>query len=430
MNVRVFILLMGLASCTAPDVYDPFLQDAPTEVELAQLRTMWPLPAVPDDPTNAVDDDPWAAHLGQFIYFETRLSSNGEVSCASCHPPSSGWADGERLSKGLGTTGRYAPTVLNSAYNRWQFWDGRCDTLWCQAVGPIEHPDEMDFDRTAVAHLIADDPALSEAYEDVFGELPNLSDAARFPDHAKPDGELAEVWSAMRPEDKHEINVVYSNVGKAIAAFEAQIVMRDAPFDRWTESWLLDEPDGRDALTKQQVRGLKLFLSDQARCFSCHSGPNFSNGEFHNIGLATPEWGAEGDRGRLRGILDVRDQLFNGVGPYSDDPDSVRDKLERIATIGEQVGQFKTPTLRNVELTPPYFHLGHVQTLAEVVQHYGEPTSEPEFGHREELLEPLDLDADQQANLAAFLLSLTGQPLPEALTEQPSDPRYRDSEGR
>jgi len=123
--------------------------------ELRMLRTMWPLPAVPVDPTNAVADNPWAAQLGQFLFFDENLSGNNEVSCATCHDPEQGFGDGERLSTGVSTTGRHAQSLWNIGFNRWFFWDGRCDNMWCQAIGPIEASTEMAGDRTAIAHYLA-----------------------------------------------------------------------------------------------------------------------------------------------------------------------------------------------------------------------------------------------------------------------------------
>jgi cytochrome c peroxidase len=130
-----------------------------------------------------------------------------------------------------------------------------------------------------------------------------------------------------------------------------------------------------------------------------------------------------GDRGRLEGVLLVRDEVFNGVGEFSDDPNAAEDKLAFLTIEHEQEGQFKVPTLRNVATHPPYFHGGHAETLEDVVRHYGQPELEaPEFGHREDLLMEVNLDDQQVADLVAFLESLSSGPSDPELEKQPSLP--------
>ena len=157
-----------------------------TDLERSRISSLTGLGTPPADPTNGVADDPAAAALGQWLYFDERFSSNGAISCASCHDPARGYGDSSQLADGVDAGTRHAPTVLNSAYQRWFFWDGRCDTLWCQAAQPLESDHEHGGDRLMFAHLVAGDADLSSAYEALFGALPDLSDAARFPEHAKP----------------------------------------------------------------------------------------------------------------------------------------------------------------------------------------------------------------------------------------------------
>ena len=133
---------------------------------------MSPLDAPPLDPTNRVSGDPRAARLGQFLFFDTRLSANGSVACVTCHDPDRGWADGETLARGVHALERHSMSLWNAAYHRWYFWDGRADSLWAQALEPLEHPNEHGTTRLACAHLVHDDDELRAAYEEVFGPLP------------------------------------------------------------------------------------------------------------------------------------------------------------------------------------------------------------------------------------------------------------------
>src|SRR5262249_10473588 len=144
-----------------------------------------PLGAPPVDPSNSVADDEGAARLGQRLFFDRRLSS-GEVSCSTCHDPGHGFSDRKPVSEGVGQGRRHTPSLWNVAYNRWYFWDGRRDSLWSQALTPMESESEMGGTRLQVAHLVAADPELRGAYESVFGPLPDVSDLARFPAAGRP----------------------------------------------------------------------------------------------------------------------------------------------------------------------------------------------------------------------------------------------------
>jgi len=395
-----------------------------TAAEEATILGLSPLPEVPADTTNAWADDPDAAHLGQWLFFDARLSGADDVSCATCHDPQQGFADGLQLSEGAGLTGRHAPTALNTAWNRWYFWDGRCDTAWCQALGPLESPAEQATTRTDVALLLHDDPELAEAYASVFGSLPDLSDRTRFPPNARPDDEDLQGtqnvnWLSMTSDDQHTVNGVFANVGKAIAAYERTLVRQDSAFDRYVSALRTGEDH---ELSDEALDGLALYLGEGA-CHFCHSGPSFSNREFHNIGLGPRDWLDAEDRGRYDGIATVQSGTFNGSGAYSDDPETGAAKLDHLTRGDEQLGQFKTPSLRNVADTAPYMHGGHFETLTEVVQYYADLDETPTFSHAEDLLQVQDAWGDEEvAALVAFLESLTGEALDTSLTQPPASP--------
>jgi cytochrome c peroxidase len=400
-----------------------------TDTEESKLAQLWPFEAPPADPTNAVAEDPAAAHLGQYLFFDTRLSGSGEFSCATCHQSEHGFADPERFSEAAGTPGRHTPTALNTAYNNWFFWDGRCDTHWCQALGPIEAEDEQNTNRLAVVHLIADDADLAQAYEAIFGSLSDLSDSARFPANAKPVGDAPEdpldiSWQAMTEEDQDTVNQIFTNLGKAIAAYERKLIRADAPFDRFAEAYLAGDTENTE-ISDEAKYGFKHYLGD-GLCFACHSGPNFSNNEFHNIALPSVDGIDNENTGRTKGIELLLANPFNGMGTYSDDAPGSEIKLEHLADTPEQNGQFKTASLRNLISTPPYMHGGHFADLTEVVNHYNDMDDRPPIGHREELLFPLDWSDQDVLQMVSFLESLEGAALAPALLEQPTSPIYSD----
>jgi len=421
--------LMMLLACTAgSDTAEPdggyFSDD-----ELAVIEDLTGLGAPPADPTSAVSDDPDAARLGQWLFFDPALSADGTVSCATCHDPALGFGDGSALSTGLGETRRHAPSVWNSAHNRWYFWDGRCDTLWCQALKPIEHPAEMGGSRLAVAHTLYSDSALRSAYEATFGAMPDLSDGGRFPaagrpvpsDEADP---LHVAWDSMDPSDQDAISTVFANTGKAIAAYERLLLTGDAPFDDYAAVLLSEGEDAAAAsghLSESAIRGLKVVAGD-GRCHLCHTGSNFTNGEFHNIGLGDQDWLDPEDTGRYEGIEALLAEEFSGLSAWSDDTDAAALKLGHLVQGPEQLGQFKVPSLRNVAQSAPYMHGGQLGTLTDVVTFYSALPEEPTWGHREELMVPLELDDQGIADVVAFLEALTGPGPDAALLEAPAAP--------
>lgn len=421
------VFAAGIAAC---DSGGESLPPSPwTQPVVDSLIRLSPLGPVPDDPLNAVADDPHAAALGQFLFFDTRLSKTRQVACATCHTPEHGFADNLPLSKAVGTTKRHTPTVLNTVYNRWFFWDGRADSLWSQALKPLEDLGEHGFSRLELVHLVATDPQLQQAYQVVFGSLPDFSDNTRFPPSGGPIGKdlsyppLA-AWMSMTPQDQALVNEVFSNLGKAIAAYERKLVTGPSKFDTFVEGLATNDPAKVAALSDSAQRGALLFVG-KALCTRCHSGPELTDREFHNLGLGSRDWIADPkDGGRAGGAGQVLADMFNGKGEYSDAPDApINDKLTYLTQVGaELIGQFKTPSLRNVALTPPYMHSGHFATLAEVIRFYSELDESPTVGHREEVLEPLHLTDDEIADLVAFLESLTGELPSVELRTKPNSP--------
>lgn len=381
-----------------------------SEAELAMLRSLQidSLPPLPPEPSNAVADDARAAALGHRLFFDPRLSGNGAVSCATCHQPERRFTDGLPKGRGIGESKRNTMSLVGAAYSPWQYWDGRRDSLWSQALSPLEDANEHGATRAGIAHLLAEDRHYRHAYEALFGPLPDLSDRRRFPDQAAPSGNAAhrQTWEAMAPDDRHRINVVFSNIGKAIAAYERLLVPGPARFDRYVDAALRGDRDAQaEIFTPGEAAGLRLFIGD-ARCTECHNGPLLTNNEFHNTGVLSAP-GDLPDRGRTAGLREARADPFNCTGAFSDDPDRDCPELRFVRTGPELLGAFRTPSLRNLEGTAPFMHQGQLATLEEVIEHYDRaPLSM--IGHNE--AKPLSWSRRERAQLAAFLETLSAPP--------------------
>jgi cytochrome c peroxidase len=363
----VVALACAAASPARAETYAP--------AELRVLRSLWigSLPPPPDDPSNAYDTDPRAARLGRRLFFDTRLSANGALSCATCHPPGGSFQDRKPVAEGLGKLTRRVMPLAGVAYNTWFFWDGRRDSLWAQAVTPIENPLELGMTRAGVAGVVS--AHYRTDYEAIFGDLPDPPDA-----------------------DPTATTRVFVNVGKAIAAFVRTIVPTPARFDRWVAATLAGKaPDAEAALTASELRGLRLFVG-RAHCTNCHAGPLFTNGEFHFTRVPQPH----GDRGRSDVILRVRSDELSCLGPFSDAPPDACGAL-RFADpdTRDTLQAFKTPSLRNVAVRAPYMNAGQLATLGDVLRFYRDKVrGMKEIAHA-------DLSDGDLADLEAFLGTLT-----------------------
>lgn len=370
-----------------------------SDVELRRILRASPLLPAPPDPTNAVADDPAAARLGQFLFFDKQLSADGTVGCVTCHQPERAFTDGRQLAHGLADLTRHSPALWNLAHDRYFFWDGRTDSLWSQALQPLEDAREHGLSREAVLARLRDDEQLARAYRVVFGPLPDTGDQA-------------------------ETDLAFVNVGKAIAAYVARLVSDRAPFDVFVEGLIEDDAQKLTALSPVAQRGLKRFMGS-GNCHLCHSGPLFSDQEFHSTRVPplTAELGE--DQGRQLGVTQLLADPFNGIGRFSDDAgEAAHLKLDYIKSRVDNIGQFKTPSLRNVGVTAPYMHQGQFATLRDVLRHYStfENAFDPIRNHFERTLVPLELTDEQMDELQAFLHSLTDIDIDPALLTQPASP--------
>lgn len=281
--------------------------------------------------------NPWSwakEELGRRLFFDPRLSGTDTQACADCHDPARGFEDG--LVSAVGARGRavghHTPSLWNLAWAERLFWDGRAGSLEEQVAGPLTSPDEMDQDLAALPGELAADAGLASLFRRAFPEAPEPSVAT---------------------------------VAKALATFERTLVSPLTPFDRWVEG---DET----AISEQARRGFALFTG-KAGCARCHSGWDFTDGGFHDIGLPG---------------------TFPGRGGLLGEP--------RLANAA------KTPGLRDIGRRAPYMHDGSLATLADVVRHYADGIVE-----RPSLSDDLPrvaLDEGERADLLAFLATLDSEP--------------------
>jgi cytochrome c peroxidase len=380
------LVLLVLAQAVAPP---PF--DATTRARILQHS---PLPAPPADPTNRVADDADAMRLGWALFYDARLSQNGSVSCATCHDPSKAFSDGRAVARGMSDGTRNTPSLYNVAHQRWLFWDGRADTSWSQALQPMEGAHELGGTRSNVLAAVGRDELLSASYERVFGALTTDTPAA--------------------------IDRAYANVGKTIAAFERKLVSNDSDFDRFVRALRDDDAAALARYPQAARRGLELFVG-RGNCRLCHSGPLFSDGEFHDIGVPSRGDPQRPELMRKAGLEALAKDPFRSCGPFSDAPDCDRAReLGQLAVTPELYGAVRTPSLRNVARTAPYMHAGQFATLDDVLRFYSTREGARAAGHHgETILKPLNFTPEESADLAAFLATLTDESLADAYKRAP-----------
>ena len=352
-----------------------------TDEEIAVLQSLWleSLPDLATDPSNAVADNLVAASFGKQLFFDARLSATGQISCATCHQQERRFTDGLQKAQAIGTTDRHTPSIVGMAYSPWQFWDGRRDSQWAQALAPLEDANEHATDRRQVVGIVASDESYLATYQSLFGELGD-------PDAAT---DVA-------------LNLAFANIGKSIAAFERTVMPTSSRFDRYVESVVAGNSEQQDrSFDDDEIWGLRLFI-DEAGCLQCHNGPLFTNHEFHNTGVINFP-GDVPDKARVAGVQEVLGSEFNCQSIYSDDPDNGCSELEFARTGAELIGAFKTPSLRNLQYTAPFMHKGQLATIADVLDHYNE-APDAMIGHNE--AEPLNLRARELRQLELFLATL------------------------
>jgi cytochrome c peroxidase len=301
--------------------------------------------------------------LGKQLYFDPRISKNTTVSCATCHNPAKGWTD--RMPNSIGIFGQHggrsAPTVLNTVYGKSLFWDGRAPSLEGQSQGPPQNKIEMgDQTYEEIVKRLRTVPGYQEQFQKVFGTP-----------------------------------VTLDGVAKAIASFERTALSGGSAYDRYNGGAGI-EPDLK-ALSESQKRGLVLFgltlhpddtfdpkvERKKANCTACHAGFNFTDEQFHNLGIG---W-------------DESEKRFADVGRFAISPVGAKNTAE--------LGAFKTPTIRDIEKTGPYMHDGSLKTLEEVVEHYNKGGTPNPYLDKD--MPKLNLSDQEKADVVAFMKALSGK---------------------
>ncbi len=282
---------------------------------------------------------PGKVELGKKLFFDPRLSGSNIMSCATCHNPGLGWADGMALAKGhnMMQLGRHTPTIINSAHAASQFWDGRAATLEEQAKGPILAAGEMNQDEAELMAELASIPDYKREFERLF------------------------------PKEGISLDTVV----KAIATFEREVVSSSSGFDRYMHG-------DKNAISASAERGWNLYRG-KGQCLKCHSGPNLSDGKFHDIGVD------DGDEGRFAVTQKKRDKF-----------------------------RFKTPTVRDAARTAPYLHNGQEATLLDLVKFYDRGGD-----RKPNELAALNLTDAEMADLVEFMKALTGPPVLVTIPQLP-----------
>jgi cytochrome c peroxidase len=463
-NVVALLTLVGCSSDPAAVHTAPGRHVAAGEApafdasELTVLKTLSPttLPPAPLDKSNAHADNPGAAALGQALFFDTGLSGRlvdaandggagtlgtkgqtGRVACVSCHDPGAGFSDdrspGKQISLGAGWGRRAAPSLLDIGQAKLLGWDGRRDTLYNMGVAALESPADMNSSRLYVAEQIY--ARYKVAYEAVFGPMPPLHDGTRFPQvtadqigchgsvaytpsptctetpHGVP-GDAAEFDSIRSYGDQQAVTGVVVNVGKAIGAYMRLLTSGPSRFDAWVHGQT-------DALNASEQRGAKIFIGP-GKCIACHRGPFFSDGVAHNVGLSPAPVSPAvfldaNDEGASLGIAQAVGDPLNSAGQFSDGNDG---RLPAAAPSNK--GAFLTPRLRGVSRRGGFMHTGQLTSLATVVSFFNAGGSASGFaGVRE--IQPLGLSAQDEADVVAFLGSLTGPGPAASLSSSPKE---------
>ena len=365
--VACMVLSPGISWADESGTAGPSFNDA--ELKTILSHGPWPTPIGPD-PSNRVSGKPDAIELGTVLFFDQRLSGGGTKACATCHVPERNWTDNLSRGVGMAQLDRNTPTLMNLRGQRWYGWDGGADSLWSQSLRPILDVRELAATPRHVANLLRNDEELSCRYRRVFGASPSPTDD----------------------------DAVFVNVGKVLAAFQETLVSGRTPFDHFRDALARGESLSSQTYSTPAQRGLQIFIG-KGGCSACHSGGNFTSGEFFKTGLSRAESPAKPDPGRPKGIRELRESRFNLLSAYNDDATGAgAARTRQVAFAEEGDGRFKVPTLRNLMLTGPYGHNGEVDTLAEVVRRHaadGQPAGAPSLTPRE------------QTDLVVFLESLS-----------------------
>ncbi|MCU0949995.1 MAG: c-type cytochrome [Burkholderiaceae bacterium] len=363
-----------------------------TATERARIASHgpWP-PRASVDRSNRVSGQPAAIAFGQRLFFDGRLSRSGVVSCAWCHQPERAWTDGRATAQAVAAGDRNTQSLLNLAPQRWFGWGGSSDSLWMASLRAIVDAREMAGSHAHLAREVRRRDDLACEYRQVFGRPP--------------------------PDDDDLLAV---DIAKALAAFQQTLVSGRTPFDAFRDALVRDDRAAMARYPAAAQRGLKLFIG-RGNCALCHTGPAFSNGEFHDTGVPFFVRPGVVDPGRHLGLRQVQASALNLLGRFNDDPTRGNATATRHAQLDHRLwGAWRTPSLREVAATAPYMHNGSLATLRDVVQHYASLREDRIHADGERLLRALELTEQEIDDLVAFLSSLSSMLAPPG--EPPAAP--------
>ena len=347
--------------------------------DVPRILAHGPWPAEPArDPSNRVSGQPAAIAFGAALFHDTRLSRQGGLSCASCHQPARGFSDGLPTAVGLQAGTRNTLGLANLATQRWYGWDGANDNLWAQSLRPLLDAREMGSSLAGVAQTVRSHARAAR------GLSPRLRRGA------------GRGRRTRRRRRRQGTGGVPGNAASAPAPPSTSSATRCSAATAAAAA----------AYPLSAQRGLALFLG-RGRCYVCHSGPNFSNGEFSDIGVPFFVGKGQVDPGRHGGIQSLRASRYNLLGPFNDDASrSTATSTRHVLLEHRHFGEFKVPSLRNLARTAPYMHNGSLRTLREVLRHYSELDENRLHADGERILVPLKLTPAETEDLLAFLDSL------------------------
>jgi cytochrome c peroxidase len=371
------LLFCAALLCTGSAKADVIL--SPDEISRTLSFGPWP-PVAALDVSNRVSGDAAAIALGEGLFIDPVLSKDGNFSCATCHDPAQAFT--VPLSRAVGRTelDRNSPSLLNLGGLRWFGWGGKSDNLWAASLHPIVAGQEMAHSDQSWKTALGASKHL-QAFETLFGPLAQQSPQA-----------------------------VLVNTAKALAAYQETLVTSRTPFDVFRDA--LERQDFATAARYPDAaqRGLQIFLG-QGNCNMCHSGPRFSNNEFHDAGVPYFIDETTVDQGRFGGLNLLLSSPYTLVGKWNDDPTkSGAWAVQNVRQSHADFGTFRTPSLREVSATAPYMHNGSLPDLAAVVSHYNEIDLERMHADGEAILVPLNFSEAEQQDLVEFLETLSELP--------------------
>ena len=354
-----------------------------TVQEVALINSLGPWPVkIQSDPSNALSGNPLAIALGAQLLINKRLSINNDLSCASCHQANKGFSDGLTVSQGRIRLQRNSQSLWNLKGQNWFAWDGSSDSLWLHSLKPMLHPDEMGASLEHIAGVLQSNAAIAAAIK-------------KLPPHNN------RISSNTPAQQKLALTAA-----KALAAYVETLQSKKTPFDQFRDALVVPNPSQSNTYPLAAQRGLKLFINN-GNCISCHAGPNFSNGEFADIGVGHFRKDRSVDSGRHGGASSVLKDPYNLLGPFSDAAPSEQTHTRFIATNHTLFGQFKVPSLRELIRTAPYMHDGRISTLKEVVKHYSGVSADRLHSDGEKSLRALNLSEGEIDDMVAFLETLS-----------------------